>query len=95
MSGFSASGSVLALLYYALPLAAVCLLVGLVMRRLFSGLSLVVVTVVIAEAITILAFASGMAKSDFTFTLVSPFLLVGALIAVAWASALALKARAA
>ena len=91
MSGFSGGGSFFAILYYSVPLGIVCLLVALVTRRLLHGLTLIVVSVTVAEAITLAAFASGMAQNDFTLALTWPFFCAGAVIASVWAIALKMR----
>jgi hypothetical protein len=93
VSGFGGGGLLFAILYFTVPLAVVSLLVALVARRFLNGLSLIVITVVVAEAITLTVFVSGMAKSDFSLALIWPFFVAGLIIAGAWT--IAVKTRSA
>ena len=91
MSGFG-GGFLFAFLFYTLVVTGVCALLSLVTRKIFEGFALVSVTVLLAVAVTLVGFVSGMAKSDFTLWLTLPFLLAGLLIATVWTAILIKKA---
>ena len=91
MSGFGGA-SLIALVVYLFVLAGVCALTSFVTRKIFKGFALVFVTVLLAVAVTLVGFASGMAKSDFTLWVALPFLLGGLLIAAVWSAILIKKA---
>ena len=83
MSGIGGGLSV-ALIFYILFLTCVCAVVWLFTRLLFRGVRLVLITVSLAVAITIILFASGMAESDWNWAFTIPFIVLGSLIALVW-----------
>ena len=90
MSGLSGN-LVIALAIYTLIVAGLSALINLATRRFLRGVVLVIVTVCLAVAVTLIGFASGMAKSDFTFPVALPFLVSGAIVALIWVAALKRK----
>lgn len=86
MSGLSGD-FVIAFTVYAFVVAGLSALIALATRRFLKGIVLVTVTVCLAVAVTIIGFVSGMAKSDFTFSLTLPFLASGVIVALIWAVA--------
>ena len=83
MSGIG-GGMGVALIFYTLFLTGVCTVVWLFTRLLFRGILLVLITVSLAVAITILLFASGMAESDWNWAFTIPFIVLGSIIALVW-----------
>jgi hypothetical protein len=65
-------------------MAMLSFVVSLLVRKFLRGLPLVLVTVSLATGLMLTGVAAGMAKSDFTFGVVLPFLMCAAAIASVW-----------
>ena len=90
MSGFS--GGLLSWIIITVAIMAVlCFFISLLVRRFLRGPTLVLLTVPLATVLMLTGMAAGMAKSDFTFGVVLPYLICAAAIVLVWL--VGLKAR--